>query len=62
MPIENTQLANCKKTLIYAESVDDVRIEGSGTIDGNAAGVAHWNGNQIGALRPMAIFTVCRRT
>ena len=57
--LTNTQLANCKKTLVYAESVDDVRIEGGGTIDGNAAGVANWNGDQIKeGLRPMAIFTV----
>lgn len=58
-PVANTQLANCRKTLVYAESADDVRIEGSGTIDGNAAGVPLWNGDQIKeGTRPMAIFTV----
>ncbi len=58
-PITNTQLGNCRKALVYAEFVDDVRLEGSGTIDGNAAGVAIWNGDQIKeAMRPMAIFTV----
>jgi hypothetical protein len=58
-PLTNTQLANCKKTLVYAESADDIHLQGSGTIDGNAAGVASWNGDQIKeGLRPMAIFTV----
>ena len=56
-PVENTQLANCKKALVYAEGVDDVRLQGAGTIDGNAAGVAAWSGVKE-ALRPMAIFTV----
>jgi hypothetical protein len=57
--LQNTQLANCKKALVYAESVDDIHIEGTGTIDGNAAGVPKWNGDQIKeAMRPMAIFTV----
>lgn len=57
-PIQNTQLGNCRKALVYAQGVDNVRIEGGGTIDGNARGVAEWNGNAIKeALRPMAIFT-----
>src|SRR5476651_206558 len=34
-PTDNTQLANCKKALIYAESASDIRINGGGTIDGN---------------------------
>jgi hypothetical protein len=58
-PVTNTQLSNCKKALIYAESVDDIHIQGQGTIDGNAAGVAEWNGDQIKeAMRPMVVFTV----
>lgn len=57
-PLQNSQLSNCKKALIYAEGVDQVWIEGGGTINGNARGVGSWNGNQIKeALRPMAIFT-----
>lgn len=58
-PVTNTQLSNCKKTLVYAESADDVHIQGQGTIDGNAAGVAMWNGDQIPeGTRPMVVFTV----
>src|SRR5262249_31199257 len=57
-PFENTQLANCKKALVYAEGVANVRITGGGTIHGNARGVPDWDGNKIKeALRPMAIFT-----
>jgi polygalacturonase len=58
-PVTNTQLSNCKKALVYAESADDVRIQGLGTIDGNAAGVAAWNGDTIPeGTRPMVVFTV----
>ncbi len=58
-PVTNTQLSNCKKALVYAESADDVQIQGSGTIDGNAAGVASWNGDTVPeGTRPMVIFTV----
>jgi polygalacturonase len=46
-PVVNTQLADCKKALVYAESADDVHIRGSGTIDGNATGVADWNGDVV---------------
>ncbi|HEX8793293.1 MAG TPA: glycosyl hydrolase family 28 protein [Polyangiaceae bacterium] len=57
--LSNTQLANCKKALVYAESANDVHIEGHGTIDGNAAGVAMWNGDTIHeGMRPMVVFTV----
>ncbi len=56
-PIQNTQLGNCRKALVYVEGADNVRIEGGGTIDGNARGVPDWNGNRIKeSLRPMAIF------
>jgi hypothetical protein len=58
-PVTNTQLANCRKALVYAESADDVHIQGHGTIDGNATGVAAWNGDTIKeAMRPMVVFTV----
>ena len=56
-PTVNTELANCKRALVYAESADQVRIDGGGTIDGNAdidkwRGMVHPEGE-----RPMAIFT-----
>lgn len=58
-PVTNTQLANCKKALVYAESADDVHILGHGTIDGNAAGVPSWNGDTVPeGTRPMVVFTV----
>ncbi len=58
-PVTNTQLSNCKKALVYAESADDVHIQGTGTIDGNATGVATWNGDQVPeGTRPMVVFTV----
>jgi polygalacturonase len=58
-PVVNTQLAQCKKALVYAESADDVHLQGAGTLDGNAAGVATWNGDQVPeGTRPMVWFTV----
>jgi polygalacturonase len=61
-PFQNTQLGNCKKALVYAERTDRVRITGGGTIDGNARGVADWNGLRIPeAQRPMAIFVTASR-
>lgn len=61
-PFENTQLGNCKKALVYAESAERVRITGGGTIDGNARGVADWQGLRIPeARRPMAIFVTDAR-
>jgi hypothetical protein len=58
-PVTNSQLSNCKKALVYAESADDVHVQGAGTIDGNAAGVAMWNGDSVPeGTRPMVIFTV----
>jgi polygalacturonase len=57
-PLVNTQLSNCQKALVYAEGADDVGIQGQGTIDGNAAGVAMWDGDQIPeGERPMVVFT-----
>jgi hypothetical protein len=58
-PVTNTQLSNCKKALVYAESADDVHLKGTGTLDGNAAAVALWNGDQVPeGTRPMVWFTV----
>src|SRR5262249_34028616 len=50
----NSQLSNCRKTLIYAEGADNVTIEGPGTIDGGGD-AAQWSGKE--ATRPMAIYT-----
>ena len=56
-PVANTELANCKHALVYAVGVTDVRIEGRGTIDGNAD-IEKWHGMaQPEGTRPMAIFT-----
>ena len=56
-PIANTELANCKHALIYAEGADDVRIDGGGTIDGNAD-IDKWRSMaRPEGQRPMAIFT-----
>jgi glycosyl hydrolase family 28 len=58
-PVTNTQLADCKKALVYAESADDVHVQGQGTIDGNAEGVATWNGDQVPeGTRPIVVLTV----
>lgn len=58
-PVTNTQLADCQKALVYAESAEDIHIQGQGTIDGNAAGVATWNGDEVPeGTRPMVVFTV----
>ena len=56
-PVVNTELANCKHALVYAVGATDVRIEGHGTIDGNAD-IDKWRGMaQPEGTRPMAIFT-----
>jgi len=58
-PTNNTQLKNCRKSLVYAESANNVRIDGGGTIDGNG-NVPKWIGPSSvhpEATRPMAIYT-----
>lgn len=58
-PTTNTQLKNCRKALVYAESVHDIRIEGGGTIDGNG-NTPKWIGPSTlhpEATRPMALYT-----
>ena len=56
-PVVNTELANCRHALVYAVGATDVRIEGRGTIDGNAD-IEKWRGMaQPEGTRPMAIFT-----
>jgi hypothetical protein len=57
-PTNNSQLSNCKKTLVYAESVSDIRITGAGTIDGGGDADKWVNTTAKEALRPMAIFIV----
>jgi hypothetical protein len=57
-PVVNTQLADTRHALVYAESATGVRIEGGGTIDGNAD-IDKWRGMALPeGRRPMAIFTV----
>jgi len=55
-PTVNTQRSACRKALVYAESVDGVRIEGGGTIDGQGGAGSPWSGTE--PHRPMPIFTV----
>jgi hypothetical protein len=58
-PTTNTQLLNCRKALVYAESAKNVTITGGGTIDGNG-NVGKWLGPSTlhpEATRPMAIYT-----
>jgi polygalacturonase len=62
-PTNNTQLANCRKALLYAESAHDIRIAGAGVIDGNG-GKPSWQGpaaQNPESKRPMAIFTALSR-
>ncbi len=59
-PVDNTQLKNCRKSLLYAESVQNLRLEGSGTINGNGNS-PKWIGPSTlhpEATRPMAFFAV----
>jgi hypothetical protein len=56
-PTVNTQLEACQRALVYAQGANHVRIEGGGTIDGNADN-AQWRGMALPeGARPMAIFT-----
>jgi polygalacturonase len=58
-PTNNTNLTNCRKALLYGESVHDLTIDGGGTIDGNGHS-AQWtlpHAQNPEATRPMAIFT-----
>ena len=59
-PTDNTQLLNCRKALLYAESVSNLRIEGTGAINGNG-NPPQWIGPSTlhpEATRPMAFFAV----
>lgn len=56
--IVNSQLDSCQHALIYVPNASHVRIEGGGTVDGNAD-FARWRGMSLPErARPMAIFTV----
>jgi polygalacturonase len=55
-PTFNTQRKQARKALVYAEGVDNIRVEGGGTINGNGATGSPWSGPEAG--RPMALFTV----
>ncbi len=52
-PTQNTQLRDCKKAFIYAESVEGLIIDGGGTIDGSG-GNLRWTGKEY--TRPIAVF------
>lgn len=59
-PVDNTQLINCRKSLLYAEGVSNLRIEGTGTLNGNG-NAPQWIGPKTlhpEATRPMAFFAV----
>ncbi len=51
-PIRNTQLSDCKKALVYAESTQHIKITGGGTIDGSG-GNPRWTGKEY--TRPIAV-------
>jgi polygalacturonase len=56
VPTDNSQLSNCKRALVYVGNAHHVRIEGEGTIDGNAD-IPKWRGGTVAeSSRPMAIF------
>jgi len=56
-PVDNTQLAQCRRALVYAEGATDVHVRGAGTIDGNAD-FERWRAMTLPeGERPMAIFT-----
>jgi polygalacturonase len=58
-PTANTQLSNCRKTLVYAQSAHDIRIEGGGTLDGNG-NTPKWLGPHTvhpEYTRPMVLYT-----
>jgi polygalacturonase len=62
-PTDNTQLMNCRKSLVYAERVENIRIEGGGTIDGNGNKPDWVYPRAAGkeSKRPMAIYTALSR-
>lgn len=56
-PTNNSQLHNCKKALIYGEGIQNIFIEGGGTIDGSG-GNPNWGKDKEEPFRPMTIFIV----
>jgi hypothetical protein len=57
-PTDNSQLSNCKKALVYAESVDNLHITGDGIIDGRGQNSKWTNSALVEKQRPMAMFIV----
>ena len=56
-PLSNSQLVNCQRALVYAQSKTNVAIDGGGTIYGN--GVTNFtSGSGTEATRPISIWTV----
>lgn len=58
---DNSQLSNCRKSLLYAEGVKDLTLDGKGTIDGNGNAPQWMNTdgrNPPERTRPMAIYIV----
>lgn len=57
-PTDNTQLSNCRKALVYAQSASNLTIDGEGTIDGSG-NKPQWLGPSSlhpERTRPMAIY------
>ena len=59
----NNQLLNCRRALLYAANVTNLKIDGGGTIDGSGStgqtgGVSWTNGSLKEAERPITIWTV----
>ncbi|MEY2485329.1 MAG: hypothetical protein QOH39_977 [Verrucomicrobiota bacterium] len=62
-PTTNNQLLNCRRALLYAVSVTNLKIDGGGTIygagdNGQTGGVSWTDGNLKEAERPITIWAV----
>lgn len=58
-PTTNSQLSNCRRGFIYAESANNIKIDGGGTIDGNGS-LSQYKvyGGGTEAKRPIMFFAV----
>jgi hypothetical protein len=62
-PTTNNQLLNCRRAMLYAVNVTNLKIDGGGTIygrgeSGQTGGVSWTDGNLKEAERPISIWTV----